>query len=31
MQEYTDYTSVPTAWLTELPSHWECKKIGSLF
>lgn len=31
MQEYADYTSVPTAWLTELPSHWECKKIGSLF
>ena len=31
MQEYADYTSVPTAWLTELPSHWDCKKIGSLF
>ena len=31
MQEYANYTSVPTAWLTELPSHWECKKIGSLF
>ena len=31
MHEYADYTSVPTAWLTELPSHWDCKKIGSLF
>lgn len=31
MQGYTDYTSVPAAWLAELPLHWDCKKIGSLF
>lgn len=31
MQEYAGYTSVPTAWLAELPSHWDCRKIGSLF
>lgn len=31
MQQYAKTKSSPAAWLSELPSHWECKKIGSLF
>lgn len=31
MQKYADYVSVPTEWISELPSHWDCNKIGSLF
>lgn len=31
MQRYENCQTSPTAWLGDLPSHWECKKIGSLF
>lgn len=31
MQKYADYTPAQAAWLDELPSHWQCKKIGALF
>lgn len=31
MQKYADYTPAPAAWLDELPSHWQCTKIGALF
>ena len=31
MQKYAEYISSPASWLFELPSHWDCKKIGSLF
>lgn len=31
MRKYAESTSSPAAWLGDLPSHWECKKIGSLF
>ena len=31
MQKYADYTSAQAAWLDELPSHWQCTKIGALF
>lgn len=31
MQKYADYTPVQAAWLDELPSHWQCTKIGALF
>ena len=31
MQGYREYAASQTAWLGDLPSHWECKKIGSLF
>lgn len=31
MQRYSEYTAAPAAWLGDLPSHWDVKKIGSLF
>mgnify|MGYP002517914059 CR=1 FL=1 len=31
MQKYADYIPAQAAWLDELPSHWQCKKIGALF
>lgn len=31
MQQYADYTPAQAAWLDELPSHWQCTKIGALF
>lgn len=31
MQKYADYLPAQAAWLDELPSHWQCKKIGALF
>lgn len=31
MRTYTECTASPAPWLESLPSHWECKKIGSLF
>lgn len=31
MQKYADYIPTQAAWLDELPSHWQCKKIGALF
>lgn len=31
MQKYADCTPAPAAWLDELPSHWQCTKIGALF
>lgn len=31
MQKYADYTPAQAAWLNELPSHWQCTKIGALF
>ena len=31
MQKYADYTPAQAAWLDELPSHWQCTKIGAVF
>lgn len=31
MQNYADYIPAHTNWLGNLPSHWQCKKIGALF
>ncbi len=31
MQKYAESIASPAPWLGLLPSHWECKKIGSLF
>ena len=31
MQKYAEYCVSQAEWLSVLPSHWECKKIGSLF
>lgn len=31
MQGYGEYAASQAEWLGALPSHWECKKIGSLF
>lgn len=31
MRKYADYLPTQAAWLDELPSHWQCKKIGALF
>lgn len=31
MHKYSEYKATQTQWLGMLPSHWECKKIGSLF
>lgn len=31
MQGYGEYAASQGEWLGALPSHWECKKIGSLF
>lgn len=31
MQSYGEYAASQTKWLGVLPSHWDCKKIGSLF
>lgn len=31
MQKYADYTPAQAAWMDELPSHWQCTKIGALF
>lgn len=31
MQRYENYSIAPAEWLESLPSHWTCKKIGSLF
>lgn len=31
MQRYTECNASQAEWLGYLPSHWECKKIGSLF
>lgn len=31
MKRYSSYSPSGTAWLGNIPSEWECKKIGSLF
>ncbi|RRJ25583.1 restriction endonuclease subunit S [Lachnoanaerobaculum gingivalis] len=31
MKRYSSYSPSGTTWLGNLPSEWECKKIGSLF
>ena len=31
MQKYADREPSQAAWLGEMPSHWQCKKIGFLF
>lgn len=31
MKQYENMRAVPTKWLSSLPSHWDCQKIGSLF
>ena len=31
MQSYTERTASSAPWLGTIPSHWDCKKIGSLF
>lgn len=31
MKQYCEMAAVPTEWLYTLPTHWDCKKIGSLF
>lgn len=31
MNQYCEMATVPTKWLYALPTHWGCKKIGSLF
>ena len=31
MKQYADVSEVPAEWLGKLPTHWGCKKIGSLF
>lgn len=31
MQRYAEYTESQSVWAPQLPSHWECKKIGTLF
>lgn len=31
MQRYAECNASPSTWLGDLPSHWECKKIGALF
>lgn len=31
MQRYSEYTTAPATWLGDLPSHWDVKKVGSLF
>lgn len=31
MKRYSSYTPSGTAWLGDIPSEWDCKKIGSLF
>lgn len=31
MQRYSEYSAAPAAWLGDLPSHWDIKKIGALF
>ena len=31
MLRYEKYVSAPASWIGTLPSHWEIKKIGSLF
>lgn len=31
MQRYDNYSPSGVAWLGDIPSSWECKKIGSLF
>lgn len=31
MKQYCEMAAVPTEWLYALPTHWDCKKIGSLF
>ena len=30
MEKY-EYTPTEAKWINKIPSHWECKKIGSLF
>ncbi|SET62114.1 restriction endonuclease subunit S [[Clostridium] polysaccharolyticum] len=31
IKKYSEYVLSPAPWLEELPFHWECKKIGTLF
>lgn len=31
MGKYKSMVKAPTGWLGQIPEHWECKKIGSLF
>lgn len=31
MQKYADYVTSQATWLSRLPTHWDCKKIGALF
>lgn len=31
MQRYAECSPSQAKWLGTLPSHWDCKKIGSLF
>lgn len=31
MKQYENIKTVPIQWLTTLPQHWDCEKIGTLF
>lgn len=31
MQQYTKVKDASASWLGSIPSHWDCKKVGSLF
>ena len=31
MGEYKAMLKAPADWIGQIPEHWECKKIGSLF
>ena len=31
MEKYSSYKDSGVSWIGEIPSHWEVKKIGSLF
>jgi type I restriction enzyme S subunit len=31
MRAYTEYSQIDAKWLGVIPSHWDCKKIGTLF
>ena len=31
MQQYPKVKDASASWLGSIPSHWDCKKVGSLF
>ncbi len=31
MRAYSEYSQIDVKWLGVIPSHWDCKKIGTLF